>query len=404
MMAESLAIEGGLPVRTAPFPSWPQWGAQEEQALLETLRSGVWWSYEGKQAIALEREFAAYHEARHGVSCTNGSAALEICLRAAGVDWGDEVITTPYTFIATASACLLVGAIPRFTDILPDTWNMDPSQIEGLITPRTRAIIPVHLGGEPADMDAIMEIARRHGLVVIEDACQAHGAIWQGRKVGGWGDMACFSFQNSKNITGGEGGLILSNADDWADRCWSVANVGRGRGGAFYDHIGLASNYRLSEWAAAVLRVQLQRLDEQTERRATNAAYLNEALSEIAGLAPVRGDARTTRCAYHLYRLLYDPAAFGGRSPDAFVRAMQAEGIPLTRGYPEPLNRQAVIAQRSQWIRERLGLPAQPSEVTPVCEAVCARGLWLHQRALLGGPQDMDDIVRAARRVQRAWQ
>jgi dTDP-4-amino-4,6-dideoxygalactose transaminase len=403
-MTETLAIDGGSPVRTAPYPSWPQWDVQEEQALLETLRSGVWWSYEGTQAAALEREFAAYHEAGYGVSCTNGSAALEICLRAAGVDWGDEVITTPYTFIATASACLLVGAIPRFTDILPDTWNMNPGQIEALITPRTRAIIPVHLGGEPADMDAIMAIAARHGLLVIEDACQAHGATWRRRKVGSLGDMACFSFQNSKNISGGEGGMILTSSPEWDDKCWSVANVGRGRGAAFYDHIGLASNYRLSEWAAAVLRAQLTRLDEQTERRAANAAYLDEALSEAPGLTPGRGDPRTTRCAYHLYRVTLDPSQFGGRSPADFVRAMQAEGIPIARGYPAPLSRQPVIVQRSQSIRERLGLAEQPPDLTPVCETVCQRGLCLHQRVLLGAREDMDDIVRAARKVQRAWQ
>lgn len=402
-MSERLAIEGGTPVRSAPYPAWPQWTTEEERALRETLYSGVWWSYEGSQVKAFEEEFAAYHEAAYGVACTNGSAALEVCLRAAGIDWGDEVITTPYTFIATANACLLVGAIPRFADISPATWNLAPERIEALITSRTKAILPVHLGGEPADMDAIRAIAGRYGLLVIEDACQAHGAMWQGHKVGALGDMGCFSFQNSKNITAGEGGIILTNSAEWADKCWSVVNVGRGRGGAFYEHIGLASNYRMVEWSAAVLRVQLLRLQEQTEQRAANAAYLDEALSEIPGLTPIRSDPRTTLCAYHLYRLMYDPDGFGGHSPGEFVRAMRAEGIPLSLGYPEPLGQQKVIVKRSQYIRERLGLLHQAPDPTPVCEEVCARGLWLHQRVLLGGREDMEDIAIAARKVYAAW-
>jgi dTDP-4-amino-4,6-dideoxygalactose transaminase len=170
-----------------------------------------------------------------------------VCLRAAGLEWGDEVITTPYTFVATANACLLVGAIPRFVDVLPATWNIDPAAIEAAITPRTRAIIPVHIGGEPADMDAIGEIAARHDLLLIEDACQAHGAAWRGRRVGALGQMGCFSFQASKNVTGGEGGMIVTDDEAWADRCWSVTNVGRRRHGAWYEHEGLASNYRQSD-------------------------------------------------------------------------------------------------------------------------------------------------------------
>ncbi|MBC7256693.1 MAG: DegT/DnrJ/EryC1/StrS family aminotransferase [Chloroflexi bacterium] len=402
-MQETLAIEGGTPVRSAPFPAWPQWTEEEERALLETLRSGVWWSYEGSQVKAFEEEFAAYHDAAYGVACTNGSAALEVCLRAAGIDWGDEVITTPYTFIATANACLLVGAIPRFADVSLATWNLDPERIEALITPRTKAILPVHLGGEPADMDAIQEIAARYGLIVIEDACQAHGAVWRNRKVGSLGDMGCFSFQNSKNITAGEGGMVVTNSAEWADKCWSVVNVGRGRGGAFYEHIGLASNYRMVEWSAAVLRVQLKRLQEQTERRAANAAYLDEALSEVPGLTPVRSDPRTTLCAYHLYRLIYDPAAFGGRSAGEFARAMRAEGIPIALGYPEPLSQQEVIVKRSRFIRERLGLPQQAPDPTPACEHVCTHGLWMPQRVLLGSREDMEDIMTAVRKVHRAW-
>ncbi len=163
-MQTKLAIDGGSPLRAAPYPAWPQWDEREEQALLATLRSGAWWAPEGTQVKKLEEEFAAYHDARYGVAVTNGSAALEVCLRAANIDLGDEVITTPYTFIATANCCLLTGAIPKFVDILPDSWNLDPRQIEAAITPRTKAIMPVHIAGEPADMDAINAIAQKHGL------------------------------------------------------------------------------------------------------------------------------------------------------------------------------------------------------------------------------------------------
>jgi dTDP-4-amino-4,6-dideoxygalactose transaminase len=402
-MTTTLAIDGGPPLRQQPYPAWPQWSDEEERGLLATLHSGNWFAPQGEQVKRFEQEFAAHHQAQHGVAVANGSAALEVCLRAAGIDWGDEVITTPYSFIATANSCLLVGAIPRFVDLLPDTWNLDPAQIEAAITPRTKAILPVHIGGEPADMDAILDIAQRHGLVVIEDACQAHAAEWRGRKVGALGDMGCFSFQASKNISGGEGGMIVTNDEGWAEKCWSVTNVGRKRHGEWYQHINLASNYRLSEWPAAVLRAQLGRLTEQSERRTKNGAYLAEALSEMPGLDPVRGDPRVTLNAYHLFKIWYDPQAFGGRTATEFGAAMAAEGIPLSVGYPEPLSQHPVVARRTATIREKLGLPAEPPEDCPVCEEVCARGLWLRQSALLGAREDMDDVVHAAQKIRAAW-
>ena len=402
-MGDKLGIDGGTPVRSAPFPTWPRSDEAEEALILQTLHSGEWWAPGGSQVRCFEAEFAAYQDARFGVAVTNGSAALEVCLRAAGVDWGDEVITAPYTFIATATACLLVGAIPRFVDVLPDTWNLDVGQLEAAITSRTKAIMPVHLGGEPADMDAIGKIARKHRLIVIEDACQAHGATWRGRKVGAIGDMGCFSFQASKNITGGEGGMILTNDESWEDRCWSVHNVGRKRAGAWYEHVGLASNYRLSEWAGAVLRAQLGRIEDQAETRTRNAAYLAEALSEVEGLRPVRGDPRVTRNAYHLFKFRYEPGAFGQRTPLEFAHAARAEGIPVSTGYPEPLSRHRVVRDRIAFIRGKLDLPDEPSPPLPVCEDVCANGLWLPQNVLLGSETDMADVVGAALKIWRAW-
>lgn len=403
-MSDKLAIDGGTPVRTQPFPAWPQWDQREQTALAGVLESGHWWAPRGTQVKEFENEFAAYHDARYGVAATNGSAALEVCLRAARVGWGDEIITAPFTFIATANVCLLVGAVPRFVDILPHSWNIDPGQIEPAITSRTRAIMPVHIGGEPADMDSVCEIAHKHGLLVIEDACQAHGAEWRDRKVGAIGDMGCFSFQASKNITAGEGGMILTNDEEWAERCWSVTNVGRQRHGEWYRHIALASNYRLSEWAGAVLRVQLARLEEQTGRRCRNAAYLAQALTEVEGLMPLPGDPRVTRNAYHLFKTWYQPERFGGRSSNDFAHAIRAEGIPFNVSYPQPLFHSPVIVNQTAYIREKLGLPAEPRPHCPVAEDACTRGLWLPQYALLGTQRDMDDIVRAALKIQRAWE
>lgn len=402
-MPQALAIDGGTPVRHRPFPRWPVWDQREVEAVSDVVTSGQWWAPPGTQVKTFEQEFAKAHDAAHGVAVANGSVALEVALRAAGIDWGDEVITTPYTFIATANTPLLVGAIPRFADILPGTWNLDPAGIEPLITPRTKAILPVHLGGEPADMDAINEIATRYGLLVIEDAAQAHGARWKGRGVGAIGDMGTFSFQASKNVTGGEGGIILTNNDTWFERCWSVHNVGRSRTGAWYEHVVLASNYRLSEWPAAILRVQLTRLEEQATLRSARAATLRQALAEVEGLDPLPGDSRVSRNAYHIFKMWYQPEAFGGRSSSAFAEAMRAEGIPISNGYDEPLHRMRVIVERKRHIAAQLDLPEPEQPACPVAEEACQKGLWLMQNVLLAGEEDIWDIARAAIKIQRVW-
>jgi dTDP-4-amino-4,6-dideoxygalactose transaminase len=357
----------------------------------------------GGQVTAFVHEFAEAHQASHGVGCTNGSAALEICLRAMDIEWGEEVITSSYSFIATANAALLVGAVPRFADVLPGTWNLDPSHVEQLITPRTRAIIAVHIGGEPADMDALRRIAGQHGIVLIEDAAQAHGAAWRGQRVGAIGDMGTFSFQSSKNVTAGEGGMVLTNSEDWYERCWSVVNVGRKPGGAFYDHVGLASNYRLTEWQAAVLRVQLTRLFDLNRRRQHSAAYLRTGMAEIEGLDMIPGDPRVTDDACHLLRLHYEPRAFGERTTADFVRAMRAEGVPIGRGYIEPFGSQAMILRETAKICGRLGLAVPEDGPWPVCADICENGLWLHHAMLLGDEADLDDILRAAAKVKAAW-
>ena len=270
--------------------------------------------------------------AAHALCVTSGTAALEIALRALGVGPGDEVITTPYTFVATPSAAFLTGAQPVFVDINPDTYLLDPLQVEKAITPRTRAIMPVHIAGCPVDMDGIMDVARRHNLSVIEDACQAWGAAWNGRPVGAIGDVGCFCFQASKNINAGEGGALVTNQSEIAERCWSLHNVGRIRTGAWYQHEFLGWNYRMTEWQGAILLAQFERLPEHMRNEGpTTPAYLSARLRRLGASVPAKVDPRVTGHAWHLYMATYDPDAFGGKSCTEFITMLRAEGIPVLR-------------------------------------------------------------------------
>jgi dTDP-4-amino-4,6-dideoxygalactose transaminase len=403
MMRNLSALLGGTPVRTRPFPSWPVFGEAEEQALIRALRSGRWGKLDGSEVTTFEKRFAAYHGARHGIAVCNGTVSLRVALLAAGVEAGDEVIIPPYTFLATATAVVEANATPIFVDIDRETLNLDPALIEAAITPRTRAIIPVHLGGLPCDMDAIMAIARRHDLTVIEDAAHAHGSAYKGRRVGGIGHLGSFSFQSTKNLTSGEGGIVLTSDDALADRCRSIHNCGRVAGGAWYEHHVMSGNYRLGEFAGAILNCQFDRLDEQTNTRDANGRYLDSLLSEIPGITPQRRDASTTRNAYHLYPFRYDADAFG--MPRArFLEALAAEGIPASSGYVLPLYRQPLFADRA--FGPYTGYRSARPDIDygamrlPVCERICGgEGAWMTQNVLLGTRADMDDIARAMAKV-----
>jgi dTDP-4-amino-4,6-dideoxygalactose transaminase len=395
-MNDRLAIEGGTPVRTAPFPSWPVFDEREERALVEALRSGNWGALNGTKVKEFEQAFAAYQGARYGTAVVNGTAALTIAVDALGLRRGDQVITTPYTFIATANAILAAGAVPVFADVDPTSYLLDPSAVEAAINPRTRAVVPVHIAGCPTDMDGIGAVARRHNLAVVEDACQAWGAEWKGQRVGAIGSAGTFSFQASKNITAGEGGMVVTNDEAMAERVWSLHNVGRRYGGEWYEHVRVGWNYRMTEFQAAILVVQLSRLDGQSAIRARNAAYLAGQLSQIGGIGPTRVDGRVPRHAWHLFMCRYSSDEFGGASRDQFVQMLRAEGIPCSPGYL-PLNRSDAIVQA-------LGqIGASPPAPCPQAERICTEeAIWLGQNLLLGEPADMDSIVAAVSKIKRA--
>lgn len=383
-----LAINGGAAARTASWPRWPQWDEREKARVLAVLDSGEWGGF-NELVHEFEQTFAKRHQAKHCITAVNGTISLEVALRVLGVGPGDEVIVPPYTFIATANAVRLVGATPVFADIEPDTYNLDVEQVEKAISKRTKAVIPVHFAGLPVDMDELMLVAREHELAILEDAAHAHGSSWHGQPMGAHGDIGSFSLQQSKNLTAGEGGILLTNDDELALKLWSFANQGRSPAGAWYEHGMLGSNLRMTGWQAGVLLAQMERMDEQLARRQANARRLNEILEEIDGPAPMRWDPRADNHAFHLYMMRYSPKKFGGLPRERFVEALRAEGVPCSTGYAQPLYKQPPLAPPHSRI-----LPC------PVAEQACREVVWLTQNLLLAEPEAMEEIGRAIVKIR----
>jgi dTDP-4-amino-4,6-dideoxygalactose transaminase len=401
---EKLALQGGQPVKQTPFPAWPVYDQSEENALMEVLHSGIWWRTPGTKTLEFEQKFAAHHQAQYGIACTNGTAALEIAMAALGIGLGDEVIVPDFTFVASAGAVLFAGAMPVMVEIDPYTFCIDPEKIEAAITPRTRAVVVVHIAGHPADLDRIQEICRIHNLFLIEDSAHAHGSEWKGRKVGAIGTVGTFSFQASKLMTAGEGGMIVTNNPDLAVRLRSVHDCGRMPGRWFYSHYTYGSNYRLSEWQGAVLTHQLARLDEQAARRTLNAAYLNRELARIEGIRPQALDPRVTRHGQYCYIFHYDPAAFAGLPAEKFIQAFNAEGVPTQASYP-PV-RKLDVFQNGEFRKRLAPEHARQSFAFldadyPICDDAFENTVWLVHRTLLGAEQDAAEIVEAVRKIQR---
>lgn len=397
---DQLAARGGTPVRSRPWPTWPVWDEEDAQAVAEVVRSGKWFHGNGHRVNRFGEFYAGLHGARYGVPCCNGTQALELAMRAAGVRAGDEVITTPYTFIATASSVVQINGVPVFADVDPRTLNLDPAAAEAAITERTRAIIAVHVAGCPVDLDALADLARRKNLVLIEDAAQAHLAEWKGRPVGAIGTAGTFSFQASKNLNAGEGGVVITNEDEVYERAWSLVNCGRVREGGWYEHRMLSGNYRLSELHAALLLSQARRVEEQTRRRNENALYLAEQLARIEGIRPLYRDPRVTRHAYHLFIFRYDPQAFGGLSRDEFITTLKAEGIPCSPGYA-PMYRSPAF-KIDPATHPYAGAVDYTQVYLPEVEKACEEAVWLGQAMLLAERSDMDDISDAVRKIQAA--
>lgn len=342
-----LAINGGSPVAPNGLAvNWPVHDGAEREALLEVLDGGRWCARanpKGKVAQA-EKAFAKLVGTRHARVVSSGTTALELALRACDISYGDEVIVPSVTFLATASSVITAGAVPVFVDIDPDTYQISPEAAEAAVSARTRAILPVHYGGYPADMDRIAEIAKRNDLLVIEDCAEAHLTEWRGTRVGSLGDIGCFSFQMSKSLTCGEGGAITFDDESLAPDVFALERETRTAAGK-ETYFLPAGNWRMSEFVAAILLAQMVRLEEQTARRYENARYLLRELETIDGVSGLKEDPRVTRIGYFFFFLKYDASRWNGVHRNQVIEALRAEGIMCGTAHNEPLYRLPMFRQ-----------------------------------------------------------
>jgi len=405
--SDKLALLGGQPVRRGPFPSWPVIEENDEKAWMEVLRSKRWNRLGGSYVERFEKSWAERLGAQHCLATASGTGALAASLNALEIGPGDEVLVPPYTFVATVNVVLLQHALPVFVDTDRETFQIDAGKIEAAITKRTRCVVPVHLGGAAADLDAILQVAKQYQLRVIEDACQAHLAEWRHRKVGTLGDLGCFSLQASKNLNSGEGGAVVSENAELIARCLSFHNQGRPAKDTGLSYVRNGDNRRLTEFQGALLLSQLTRLEAQSRTRELNAEYLTKQLREVPGITPARMYEGCTRNAYHLYMFRYDQAGFGGLPRQRFLKALQAEGVPCSGGYT-PLNKEPFLKEtlhsrafRYIYSAKEIADLEERNSHCPENDRLCNEAVWLTQNMLLGGKRDMDQIAEAVRKIQK---
>jgi dTDP-4-amino-4,6-dideoxygalactose transaminase len=400
-VAPTLAIEGGAPVRTGPMPPWPQPGDEEIAAATGVVRSGRLNYWVGEQGRAFEREYAESLGRRHAIAVANGTVALELALRAFGIGHGDEVVVPSRTFIATASSVVAVGATPVVADIDPESGTLTAETVNAAVTPFTRAVIPVHLGGWPAEMDPLVELARERGLRLIEDCAQAHGARYRGRPAGALGsDAATFSFCQDKIIPLGEGGMLVLDDDAAYERAWAYKDHGkslsrleeatRSEDGTSFKWLvdSFGTNWRLPEVSAAMGRVGLRRLPEWHAARARNALRLADGISDLPALrVPLPPDG-TEHAFYRLYAFLKPGMLRPGWDRDRVARAIVAEGVPVQYGTCAEIYRERAFVDAGLTPEERLPNAA-----------------WAHDSSLAFfvhpplGERDIDDTAAAVRKV-----
>jgi perosamine synthetase len=403
-LIKKLALEGGKPVRRKKFPEYHAIVDEREvRAVTKVLRSKIW--RRGPVVEQYERDLEKYFGVKHALAVSNGTAALHVAMAALGLGPGDEIITTPYTFLASASSALYQNAIPMFADIDSKSYNLDPAQTEKAITNRTKGIVVVHLAGHPADMDSFREIAEKHGLWIIEDVAQASGARYKSKFAGTIANVGTFSTVDGKIMSTGEGGFCLTNDDELAEKMACIHNFWRAKPTSnVHEFYGIGYNYRMTEFQAAIGREQLKRLKAMVETRRRNAAYLTKNLSKIRGIV-TPSEASYARHAYYYYALRIDTKMLG-ITREQFEKALAAEGIPISSG------RATALVNRHQLFLKKLGYGGTNypwslrsetidygAQSLPVAEAVERETFWLTDALPVLDRKDLDDMIAAVAKV-----
>ncbi|MDR0796936.1 MAG: DegT/DnrJ/EryC1/StrS family aminotransferase [Tannerella sp.] len=403
------ALLGGQKVMTERFPSWPIYDGTEEQGLFDVLHSGRWGRLDGKFTALFEDEYAKLMGMKHALATSGGTTALISMLGALDIGPGDEVLMPAYTFVATYNVVVLNYALPILIDTDMESFQIDPRKMEKAITKETKALMPVHMGGVPADLDRIIAIAQKHRLPVIEDCCQAPGSEWKGKKVGSYGVGGAFSFQSSKNLNCAEGGAVTTNDSNFDRACRAFHHQGQTRNTAsFATGEGVrGTNARMTEWQSRILLAQMTRFSEQDRQRTENAYYLNSLFMDIPGIYPAKLYPGTTNVSYHLYMFRYDKTHFKGMSRERFIQALRAEGISTGTGYGR-LNSDPYVlglTQNKYYLKiygEKMMKQWVERNRCPINDKLTSeQSLWLSQSVLLGSRQDMDKIAEAILKIKK---
>ena len=403
-MAE-LAIKGGTKIaEELNKVQWPRLYPQDEAAVVDALRKNYWGGLgdDNLPNRIFEREFSKYHDARYGVTVANGTLTLELSLKSGGINPGDEVLVPAITFVASASAIVSVGALPVFVDVDPYTCQISAAAIEESITPKTRGIVVVHYGGYVADLDAILPIAEKYNLVVVEDCAHAQGSSWRGKKVGSWGTFGSFSFQHSKALSAGEGGIVLTNDEKLYERAILMMNIGRKQGQTQYDHFLSASNWRMGGLQAALLLSQFGRFPEEAKERNRNGAFLAKELNRIPGIKALKQDSRITHRGYYFMIVDFDEEIFGC-SRAKFVEALRAEGVVnVSRGYGRPIYKEPAFAEKNlrPLLHEKIELPDYNGMNLPNAEKWASRQVTIFHSYLLGDGTETNLFLEAVMKVK----
>ncbi len=405
MSSSKLALLGGEPISPElKGYTWPIMAREDEVAVLQALRSDYWGGL-GDANLPnniFEKEFAKYQDCKYGILVANGTLSLELALKVGGVRPGNEVLVSALTFVASASAIVSVGAIPKFVDVDPNTGQISADAIDKAAGPKTKAVMVVHYGGYMADMDRILLVARKHGMLVVEDCAHAQGASWRGKRSGSFGDFGGFSFQHSKTLTAGEGGITLTNRDDIADRAILLRNIGRRADQKTYSHYLSASNWRLGGLQGALLLSRFRRFPEEAVARHRNVLSFESQVGKIEGLTPMPADERMTQRTCYFYVLRFDEEKFGCPR-DNFMAALKAEGLrEIGKGYDRPLYKEPAFARENlvPMYFEGIEIPDYHSMYLPHVERWATSQVTIPHRIFYGDGRGVELLLKAMEKVK----